>query len=436
MQQALLDFLANLGVLVSDDALLVIVATLTFLLGLILANLWSRRQQHLLQQRLTMQHSAEQALLDDQIDQLSHTFSSLSQQALRQNNDSFLMLAQQSFVQLQANASNDLKARETSFANLIKPIQQSIEHTDQQLKRLDTDRKVSEVRLSEQIGNLLNSQHALQTETRSLVTALRRPEVRGQWGELTLKRLVELAGMSEHCDFTTQVTIQGEQGLLRPDMLIHLPGQRQLVVDVKTPLDAYLSANEASDTEQQINFLKQHSRNVKQRITELGQKQYWQQFEQSPEFVVLFIPGDQFLSAALEQDTGLLEYALKQKILLATPTSLVGLLRTIAYGWNQQAMSKNSKQIREIGETLYQRLSILAEHINKLGKNLDQSLDQFNKLVGSFESNALPAARKLSELGVGNEQSPIEVAAVSVREARHAKDRSAATSAEPTLDKE
>jgi len=304
---------------------------------------------------------------------------------------------------LQSNASNDLKAREQSFANLLQPIQRSIEQTDQQLKRLDQDRKVTETKLGEQINNLLSSQHLLQSETRNLVTALRRPEVRGQWGELTLKRLVELAGMSEHCDFSQQVSVQTEQGILRPDMLIRLPSDRLLVVDVKTPLDAYISATEATKAEHQQSYLKQHSQNVKQRIKELAQKQYWQQFEQSPDFVILFIPGDQFLSAALDQDKTLLEFALQQRILLATPTSLVGLLRAVAYGWSQQTLSKNAEEIRALGEALFQRLQTLTEHLNKLGKNLDQSVSQFNKVIGSYQSKTIPAARKLSALGISSQ---------------------------------
>jgi DNA recombination protein RmuC len=218
-----------------------------------------------------------------------------------------------------------------------------------------------------------------------------------------LRRLVELAGMSEYCDFDEQISVTTPEGLLRPDMLIRLPSERQLVVDVKTPLDAYLSATESCDPDQQKAFLVQHHKNVKQRIKELGLKQYWQQFERSPDFVILFIPGDQFLSAALDVDKSLLEFALQHRILLATPTSLVGLLRTIAYGWNQDLLSKNSEQIRALGGSLYQRLQTLTDHLNKLGRHLDQSVEQFNKLTGSYQSSTLPAARKLSELGISDE---------------------------------
>jgi len=404
MQQSLITFFSNYGIVLSQDALLVIVALIAVSFGFMIARLVSRNKISSIKLKLEQDQQSNQTAYDDQLDQLSHTFNSLSQTALRNNNESFLTLAKQSFLQLQSNANNDLKARELSFANLIQPIQQSILETDSQLKKLNTDRKITEVKLGEQINNLLSSQHSLQSETRNLVTALRRPEVRGQWGELTLRRLVELAGMSEHCDFDEQVTINTETGQIRPDMIIRLPNQRELVVDVKTPLDAYISANEAVDDASRSSFLEQHCRNLKQRIKELAQKKYWEQFSQSPDFVILFIPGDQFLSAALDEDKNLLEFALERKILLSTPTSLVGLLRAIAYGWNQDTLSKNSVEIKTIGETLYQRLLTLTEHLNKLGKNLDQSVDQFNKVVGSFDANTLPAARKLAELGVGSDE--------------------------------
>lgn len=357
------------------------------------------------QQQLDM----DQARLDDQLDHLSATFGALSQQALRQNNESFLSLARQSFEQLRSSAVNDLQAREQSFANLVKPIEKAIRETDAQLKEFDTRRQVGDAKLGEHLNNLLASQHTLQAETRNLVTALRRPEVRGQWGELTLKRLVELSGMSEHCDFTEQASHNTDQGQIRPDMLIHLPNNRQLVVDVKTPLDAYISATESNDEVQIQNHLGAHSKNLKQRIKELAAKQYWSQFERSPDFIILFVPGDQFLSSALESDPALLEFALERRILLATPTSLVGLLRAIAYGWSQDAVSKNSEQIKLLGETLYQRLSILVEHLNKLGANLDNSVEQFNRVVGSFQHKTAPALRKLAELGIANKHNDAEI---------------------------
>jgi DNA recombination protein RmuC len=407
VQDFLLTLFNELGVQLSEDALLTTMAILG-LLGGHLVTKWvlKQRTESLLsgsRAAFEEQRKADQASFDDQLDQLGHTFSTLSQQALINNSESFLNLAKQSFAQLQTSAGHDLNARELSFANLVKPIQQSIKDTENQLRKLDTDRKLTETKLGEQVNNLLSAQHHLQTETRNLVTALRRPEVRGQWGELSLRRLVELAGMSEYCDFDEQISINTSDGVLRPDMLIRLPSERLLVVDVKTPLDAYLSAIEAVDPGEQKVLLDQHHKNVKQRVKELSLKQYWQQFDRSPDFVILFIPGDQFLSAALDVDKNLLEFALHHRILLATPTSLVGLLRTIAYGWNQETLSKNTEEIRKAGETLYQRLQGLTKHFNKLGRHLDQSVEQFNKLGGSYQSNTLPAARKLYDLGMSSD---------------------------------
>jgi len=263
MAELLKNLLSSLGITANVNALLLIASLIAFLLGFYLARVLSARQQNSLKREFEQSRNNDQAQFDDQLDQLSHTFSSLSNEALRHNNESFLTLATQSFSQLQSNANNDLKNRERSFANLIQPIKQSIEQTDKQLRQLDQDRRVSETKLGEQIGNLLNSQHLLQSETRNLVTALRRPEVRGQWGELTLKRLVELAGMSKYCDFDEQITVKTDNGLLRPDMLVRLPSERLLVVDVKTPLDAYINATEASGQQEQEQFLAQHYRNVK-----------------------------------------------------------------------------------------------------------------------------------------------------------------------------
>lgn len=392
--------LSSMGINLTEDALLILTAIMMFALGVMITRVFAQRAQRRITADLQAQHEAGQSALDDQLDQLSHAFSALSQEALRLNNESFLTLAQQSFSQLQANASNELKMREQGFSNLLLPIKQSLAQTDEQLKQLNQDRKISETRLSEQIKNLLGSQGELHTETRNLVNALRRPEVRGQWGELTLKRLVELAGLSEYCDFDEQITVATEHGLLRPDMIVNLPSERQLVVDVKTPLDAYINATETSDADAQERYLVQHTQNVKARIKELAKKQYWQQFARSPDFVILFIPGDQFLSAALDHDKNLLEFALQKRILLATPVSLVGLLRAVAYGWNQDSLSKNSDEIRQLGETLYHRLQVLTEHLNKLGNHLDQSVNQFNNVIGSYASNTVPAVRKLSQLGI------------------------------------
>jgi DNA recombination protein RmuC len=243
-------------------------------------------------------------------------------------------------------------------------------------------------------------QKNLAQETQNLVNALRRPEVRGRWGEITLRRLVELAGMVEHCDFQEQVHTTSDEKVIRPDMIVRMPDQRDLVVDVKTPLDAYLEAVEAKDDAQRQVALDRHARNVRSHIRMLAGKTYWEQFEQSPEFVILFIPGDQFLSAALNEDPDLIEYALSKQIILATPTSFVALLKAVAYGWRQLVLADNAGEIRTLAEDLYSRLSTFVGHMNKVGKQLASSVENFNRAVGSLERKVLPGARKFVELGI------------------------------------
>ena len=265
---------------------------------------------------------------------------------------------------------------------------------------MEAERQQAHGALTRHLETMAESHRQLQSETRNLVQALRRPEVRGQWGELTLRRLVELAGMVEHCDFIEQETLQSGQGAQRPDMIVRMPERREIVVDAKTPLDAYLTAVECTDETGRRNHLLRHARNVRARVKELATKAYWQQLPLSPEFVVLFIPGDQFLSSALEHDHTLIEDALAQQVMLATPTSLVALLRAIAYGWRQEKMAENAGVIRDIGQELYGRLATFAEHLAKLGRNLGSSVDAYNRTVASFDSRVLPGARKFTELGV------------------------------------
>ena len=255
-------------------------------------------------------------------------------------------------------------------------------------------------------------QKTLSAETRNLVNALRRPEVRGQWGEITLRRLVELAGMVEHCDFVTQSHTPTEDGPIRPDMIINMPDRRQVVVDVKTPLDAYLDAAQTEDEASRITALERHASNVAKRVKELASKTYWAQFENSPEFVILFIPGDQFLSAALAQRPDLLDDALRQQVILATPTSFVALLKAIAYGWQQTALAENAAEIRGLAVQLYERLNIFASHLSTMGKELGNSVKAYNQAVGSLEHRVLPSARRFTELGVTPKQHIEKVKAV------------------------
>ncbi len=346
--------------------------------------------------------------------QLGDSFNTLAAEALKHNSGEFLRLAQENFKQLHLKSQHDLEQKEKAVENLVKPIRETLEKTERQIREMEKERQQSYGSLSKHLESMSEAQRLLQTETRNLVQALRRPEVRGQWGEMTLKRLAELAGMVEHCDFFEQEQVRGTDGqALRPDMIVRMPDQREIVVDAKTPLDAYLSAMEASNDEERQTALARHARKVRDRVRELAAKSYWQQFKNAPDFVVLFIPGDQFLSAALDIDHKLLEDAMAEKVILATPTSFIALLRAVAYGWRQQALAENAEKIREVGEELYGRLGTFAEHLTRLGKSLDSSVGHFNSAVGSFDSRILPGARKFTEMGIHSkkeleEAQPIE----------------------------
>jgi DNA recombination protein RmuC len=408
IDQSLDSLLRAVGLTFSPDARTILLLILGLSIGGFIGKWWAKYNGKIELEKFKSEIDTLELRHDEQIDSLRDTFAALSQNALQANNQSFLNLAQQTLGKYQENAKNELESREKSIANMVNPLRETLDKTDQQLRKLEQERARSQGQLNEQIQGLMQAQSSLHGETRNLVQALRRPEVRGQWGELTLKRLAELSGMSQHCDFTEQLQISSDKGVLRPDMVVHMPGDRDLVVDVKTPLDAYLSAVQSESDAAQSGFLEQHAKNVKTRIRELSEKKYWSQFEQSPDFIVLFIPGDQFLSAALDVDHNLIEYAMERRIILATPTSLVGLLRAISYGWSQDALNKNASAIRDIGKDLHNRLSKLSSYIDKLGNSIDNSVTQFNRLVGSYESKVLPGARKFSELGVAPDDEPVK----------------------------
>tara|TARA_R110002124_G_scaffold21196_3_gene81969 strand:- start:4208 stop:5137 length:930 start_codon:yes stop_codon:yes gene_type:complete len=283
---------------------------------------------------------------------------------------------------------------------MLKPINEALQQTSKQIQEIEKDRKEAYGSLNTTITQMNLSQQQLQQETQNLVQALRRPEVRGQWGEMTLKRLAELSGMVAHCDFYEQTHTTTETGSIRPDMIVRLPEKREIIVDAKTPLDAYLSAIQAKDDMTRKLELKRHAQIIRGRIKELSRKNYWAEYSQSPEFVVLFIPGEQFLSAALEVDPALLEDSMSQNIILATPTNFIALLRAVSYGWKQQALAENAEIIRELGETLYKRLATFGNHLSKLGNSLGQSVNHFNSAVGSLERQVLPGARKFIEMGI------------------------------------
>jgi DNA recombination protein RmuC len=331
---------------------------------------------------------------------MTEHFKALSGDVLRNSSEEFRKQATASFKQQQENADQLLKQREQSISTLIKPIAEALKKTEDQIHNIEKSRHEAFGSLSSQIKLIHESNQQLQTETRNLVTALRRPEVRGQWGEMTLKRLAELAGMVEYCDFVEQEQVMEDGKASRPDMIVRMPDKRELIVDAKTPLDAYLSAIEAQDSTKREQYLVQHARNVRKRVDELSKKAYWSQFKNSPDYVVLFIPGEQFLTAALEQDGKLLEDALQNRVVLATPTTIIALLRAVAFGWRQMAVTENAEKIQELGEQLYKRVSTFVEHLTRVGKNLNSSVNAYNQAIGSLERQVLPGARKFEELGI------------------------------------
>ncbi len=332
--------------------------------------------------------------------QLSENFRALSGEALRSNNEEFLRLAQEKLQQFQVQARAELGAREQAVEQLVTPIRDALTRTEQQLQALEKERQTSHGSLREQLQRMTLDQERLRQETHNLVKALRRPEVRGRWGEMTLRRLVELAGMAEHCDFVEQPSVHGDNGQQRPDMVVRLPNRREVIVDAKTPLDAYLEAMEAADDAGREQALQRHARKLRDRVRELAAKAYWQQFSNTPDFVVLFIPGEQFLSAAQDLDRELMEYALDQRVILATPTTLVALLRAVAFGWQQEQVAEHAEHIRELGETLYDRMVTFTDHLERVGRSLSGSVDAYNRAVGSLERQVLPGARRFTELGL------------------------------------
>ena len=399
-------------------------------LGMLATLLWrSQREQRLRLEAelLRVRVKTEDALdserelaLERAREQLQGVFGELARDSLKSNSELFLQLARERLGRHQQDASQALKERESAIESLLRPIREALARTEAQMSAIEKERIDAFATIKSQMELLASGQSLLSRETRNLVTALRRPDVRGQWGEITLRRLVELAGMTSHVDFTEQQQQGTDAGAVRPDMIVHMPEQRDIVVDVKTPLEAYLAAVEAQDDEERGAQLKRHAQIVGARIRELSSKQYWSQFDHSPDFVVLFLPGDQFLAAALQENPGLIDESLRQNVILATPSSLVALLKAVAYGWKQSVLADNAAEVRRLGEDLYKRLAVFAEHLARLGKSLVGSVDAFNKAVGSLESQILPAARRFPELGlrVSRELEPLEPVAALVRTPR------------------
>jgi len=344
----------------------------------------------------------EKKLLAEAKEQLTDAFKSLAGDTLDKTTSSFLIHAKETFEKVLSDAKGDLGQRQEAIKGLVKPLSESLKQFDEHVRELEKNREGAYFGIKEHLENFATVQQKLQKETGNLVMALRTPQVRGRWGEMTLHRVVELAGMSEHCDFSEQVSVQSEDSRLIPDLIVHLPRGREIVVDAKVALNAYINAIEAESEEERINNFKIHAKQIQTHMKNLSSKSYWSQLENAPEFVVMFIPGESFLAAAAHYDHDLIENGMQQQVVLATPTTLIALIRTVAFGWRQEQITKNAQEVSNLGKQLYERMRVLASHITQVGDGLKKANTSYSNAVGSLERMILPAARKFKNLGVGS----------------------------------
>lgn len=349
----------------------------------------------------------QRSLIETMKTEMTNTFNALSSAALKSSSEDFLRLASERLGKIVADTKGKLGEHQTAIDGLIKPLHEALKKYEEQINAIEAKRRQDYGGIEEQIKMLASTHQQLSRETSSLVTALRKPQVSGSWGQLSLKRAAELAGMTAYCDFYEQESVTTETGRLRPDMIVRLPNGREIVVDVKAPVDAYLNAISVSSEEERQKALTSYVAQVRAHINALGSKSYWDQFPKSPEIVVMYLPGESFFSAALEHDNKLIEDSSLKKVILATPTTFIALLKAIAYGWQQEQVTKNAQQISMLGKELYERINTLARHFDEIGSAIGKAMDAYNKVIGSMEARVLPSVRKFKELGVtGAEEIP------------------------------